>query len=96
MALKSRGVPLYLITEEGSNKDQDLAGEADYCLTLPQAPSKLRPMVAVIPLQLLAFYLGYLKGYDVDHPGGTLRPDLKLQPTGMAGNKIDPKQWAYW
>ncbi|MDR2386504.1 MAG: SIS domain-containing protein, partial [Deltaproteobacteria bacterium] len=76
LELKARKAPLILITEDGPKKDEGLASLADVFLPLPQAPSRLRPMVAVIPLQLLAYYLGRIRGFDVDHPGGTLSPEV--------------------
>jgi glucosamine--fructose-6-phosphate aminotransferase (isomerizing) len=84
--LKTRNAPLILITEDGPMKDQALASMADFFLPLPQVPSPLRPMVAVIPLQLLSYHLGHIRGLDVDHPGGTLHPDIQScgpdSPTG--------------
>jgi glucosamine--fructose-6-phosphate aminotransferase (isomerizing) len=74
--LKRRGVPLVLISDGGPNKDQAIASLADHFLPLPTAPARLRPMIAVIPLQLLACHLGVLKGLDVDRPGGALSPEL--------------------
>ncbi|MDR2301428.1 MAG: SIS domain-containing protein [Deltaproteobacteria bacterium] len=76
LELKSRIAPLILITEDGLKKDKAVESVADITLLLPQVPLRLRPMVSVIPLQLLAYYLGHTRGYDVDHPGGTLQPDL--------------------
>ncbi|MDR2368011.1 MAG: SIS domain-containing protein [Deltaproteobacteria bacterium] len=83
--LKARGAPLILITEDGPKKDQALASIADIFLPLPQVPSRLRPMVAVIPLQLIAYHLGHVRGLDVDHPGGTLQPDVGRQAEGGPG-----------
>jgi glucosamine--fructose-6-phosphate aminotransferase (isomerizing) len=75
--LKSRNAPLILISEDGPKKDEALASIADIFVPLPPSPSRLRPMVAVIPLQLLAYHLGQSQGFDVDRPGGTLRPDVQ-------------------
>jgi glucosamine--fructose-6-phosphate aminotransferase (isomerizing) len=72
-ALKKRDVPLFLISEDGPKKDVALSALADLFLPLPPVPPSIRPMVSVIPLQLLAYHLGLLKGLDVDHPGGLLR-----------------------
>lgn len=90
--LKARNAPLILITEDGPKKDQALASMADTCLPLPQVPSRLRPMVAVIPLQLLAFHLGQARGLDVDHPGGTLQPEIRgLGSEDTAKSQIGPQ-----
>jgi glucosamine--fructose-6-phosphate aminotransferase (isomerizing) len=37
-------------------------------LTVPEADEMLAPMLNVIPLQLLAYYIGTEKGCDVDKP----------------------------
>jgi glucosamine--fructose-6-phosphate aminotransferase (isomerizing) len=70
--LKSRGAPLILITEDGPRKNIALLKTADCAILLPPVPPRLRPLVALIPLQLLACRLGLLRGHDVDHPGGLL------------------------
>ncbi|MDR2353030.1 MAG: SIS domain-containing protein [Deltaproteobacteria bacterium] len=72
MALKSRGVPLFLVTEDGPRKNLELLALADSAIFLPLVPPRLRPQVAIIPLQLLACHLGILKGLDVDNPEGLL------------------------
>jgi len=37
-------------------------------LTLPEVPEIVLPLVSVLPLQLLAYYVADLKGTDVDQP----------------------------
>jgi glutamine---fructose-6-phosphate transaminase (isomerizing) len=37
-------------------------------LTIPEAPSEVLPLLTVLPLQLLAYYVADLKGTDVDQP----------------------------
>jgi glutamine---fructose-6-phosphate transaminase (isomerizing) len=37
-------------------------------LKLPRHPHALSPLVAVIPLQLLAYHIAVLRGCDVDQP----------------------------
>jgi glucosamine--fructose-6-phosphate aminotransferase (isomerizing) len=71
-AFKARGAPLFLITEDGLKKDQALTSMAEGFFPLPAAHPRLRPMVAILPLQLLAYHLGRLKSLDVDNPGGLL------------------------
>ena len=41
---------------------------ADYCIEIPNVPECLTPIVASIPLQLLAYYIAVNKGKDVDQP----------------------------
>jgi glucosamine--fructose-6-phosphate aminotransferase (isomerizing) len=35
---------------------------------VPKVPDALVPLVSVLPLQLLAYYIADLKGTDVDQP----------------------------
>jgi glutamine---fructose-6-phosphate transaminase (isomerizing) len=37
-------------------------------LYLPKAPTLLNPILAVIPLQLLAYHVAVRRGADVDQP----------------------------
>jgi glucosamine--fructose-6-phosphate aminotransferase (isomerizing) len=37
-------------------------------ITVPEADELIAPILNVIPLQLLAYYIGVLKGLDVDKP----------------------------
>ena len=41
---------------------------ADYKFGLPDIDDILMPMIAVVPLQLIAYYTSVLKGNDVDKP----------------------------
>ena len=41
---------------------------ADYCLEIPEVPECLTPIVASVPLQLLAYYIAKYKGRNVDQP----------------------------
>ena len=48
---------------------RDVAGPAcDDLLTLPDVPGPLAPVVAAIPLQLLAYHVAVARGTDVDRP----------------------------
>ena len=59
-----RGVVLAVLTEG----DSELAQEVDECLFLPKAPDYIYPLLATIPLQLLAYYIALDRGCDVDQP----------------------------
>jgi len=37
-------------------------------LWVPPAPDLLQPMLAVVPLQLLAYHIARLRGRDIDQP----------------------------
>ncbi len=41
---------------------------SDDFILIPEADEIVAPMLSVIPLQLLAYYIGVAKGYDVDKP----------------------------
>ena len=59
-----RGVVLAILTEG----DAELAAEVDQALYLPPAPDHIYPLLATIPLQLLAYYIALDRGCDVDQP----------------------------
>jgi len=63
--VKSRGATVVLVCRE----DMDVSGcGVDYPVYLPLARDLLMPLVAVVPLQLIAYYTAVLKDCDVDHP----------------------------
>ena len=51
-----------------SQSDNIIASMADDYLSIPDADELIAPILSVIPLQLLAYYSGVVKGYDVDKP----------------------------
>ena len=62
---KARGGKVVVVATEG---DEQLAGLADHVLWLPPSPWMLGPVLATIPLQLLAYHIAVLRGADVDQP----------------------------
>ena len=48
--------------------DDVISKMADDCIVIPEADELLAPMLNAIPMQLLAYYIGVAKGYDVDKP----------------------------
>jgi glucosamine--fructose-6-phosphate aminotransferase (isomerizing) len=48
--------------------DEVVAQKADHVLFVPHALGPLMPLLAVIPLQLLAYYIALERGCDVDQP----------------------------
>ncbi len=58
------GVVLAVLTEG----DAELRNQVDEVLYLPPAPEHLTPVLATIPLQLLAYHIALLRGCDVDQP----------------------------
>ncbi|MDY7092487.1 MAG: glutamine--fructose-6-phosphate transaminase (isomerizing) [Acidobacteriota bacterium] len=52
-----------------TDRDPDeLAGVADEVIPVPRVPRLLQPVVNVVPLQLLAYFIGVRRGADVDQP----------------------------
>jgi glucosamine--fructose-6-phosphate aminotransferase (isomerizing) len=48
--------------------DDDAARQVDIAIPIPAAPYWLQPLIAAIPLQLLAYQVGVMRGCDVDQP----------------------------
>jgi len=63
--VKSRGASLMGLTTYGNYSMEDLA---DFTVYIPQTDSHFAGSLAVIPLQLLGYYVSVAKGYDVDKP----------------------------
>ena len=59
-----KGKVIAVINED----DEQSLSLADDVIVVPQADEILAPMLSVIPMQLLAYYIGVSKGYDVDKP----------------------------
>ena len=51
-----------------SDGDETAAGLSNDVMIVPEADELLAPLLTVIPLQLLAYYIGVAKGLDVDKP----------------------------
>jgi glucosamine--fructose-6-phosphate aminotransferase (isomerizing) len=63
--IKARGGPVIAVAGEG---DRDVAALADELIPIPDVPDYLQPIIAAIPLQLLAYEIALLCGCDVDKP----------------------------
>lgn len=63
--VKTRGARVLLITQEDSVVPD---GIADDIITIPSVPEFFAPLVAILPLQLFAYYMSVLRGCDVDKP----------------------------
>lgn len=59
-----KGVVIAIITEG----DSQIRKMADYYIEIPEVEDPLSPLVSVIPLQLLSYYIATLRGCDVDQP----------------------------
>ena len=63
--IKARKGPVIAISSPGDERLRELA---DDVIEVPEAPDFLQPIVASIPLQLLAYHIAVLRGCDVDKP----------------------------
>ena len=62
---KARGAAILALVTEG---DREVTEMADHVITLPQTNELLSALLEVVPLQLLAYHIGVLRGCDVDQP----------------------------
>ncbi|MGZ5360526.1 MAG: glutamine--fructose-6-phosphate transaminase (isomerizing) [Solirubrobacterales bacterium] len=63
--VRARGADVVAVASEGSEK---VAGVADQTLFVPAVDWILQPILAVLPLQLLAYYIARLNDLNVDQP----------------------------
>ena len=63
--IKARDGIVIAIATEG---DGEMAAKGDLVISVPPAPEWLQPLLIAVPLQLLAYHLGVLRGADVDQP----------------------------
>src|SRR5215203_1701072 len=63
--VKARGGRVIVLT---SREEPSLAGKIDYEIRIPETIDMLNPVLAAIPLQLLAYYIAAKRGLNVDQP----------------------------
>lgn len=63
--VKARGAYVVAIAQEGHTDIEKFASEVFY---IPKTMDDLAPLLSVIPLQLLAYYVSAARGNDVDKP----------------------------
>ena len=63
--IKARKGKVIAVITEG---DEIIPGMADDVIAVPEADEIIAPMLSVIPMQLLSYYIGVAKGLDVDKP----------------------------
>ena len=59
----TRGAKTLVVTNQKSNKDL-----FDFVIEIPETNSFVSPILSIIPLQLLSYYISKEKGLDVDKP----------------------------
>jgi len=63
--IKARNGPLIALATEGNHR---LASQVDEIIYLPATMEQVFPLLAVVPLQLLAYHIAVARGCDVDKP----------------------------
>jgi glucosamine--fructose-6-phosphate aminotransferase (isomerizing) len=63
--IRARKGQIIAVTNESDGVSPTLANDV---IVVPEADEIIAPMISVIPMQLLAYYIGVAKGYDVDKP----------------------------
>jgi glucosamine--fructose-6-phosphate aminotransferase (isomerizing) len=63
--VRARGAEVIAVATVG---DHDIAKHAEHVLYVPETPELLSPILAVVPLQLLAYYIAKFRGCNVDQP----------------------------
>jgi glucosamine--fructose-6-phosphate aminotransferase (isomerizing) len=57
-----------MVVTVGTEDDRVLAGLSEVFLPIPDAPEVVQPLLAVVPLQLLAYHVARRLGRDIDKP----------------------------
>ncbi|WP_152270514.1 glutamine--fructose-6-phosphate transaminase (isomerizing) [Agriterribacter humi] len=63
--IKARKGKVIAVITEG---DETITEMADDVLPIPEADELIAPIISTIPLQLLSYYIGVARGFDVDKP----------------------------
>ncbi|MGH7504608.1 MAG: SIS domain-containing protein, partial [Longimicrobiales bacterium] len=64
--VKARGGRIIVVATDGNNND--LADLVDHLIPIPWTTDPLTPVLATIPLQLLAYHVAVMRGCNVDMP----------------------------
>jgi glutamine---fructose-6-phosphate transaminase (isomerizing) len=63
--VKTRGGRVIAVVSEGNT---ELSGKVDHLITIPDTIDMLAPVLATVPLQLLAYHIAVMRGCNVDQP----------------------------
>jgi len=63
--IKARNGPVIAVATEGDQHIRDLADDVIY---IPKTLEILTPIISIVPLQLFAYYVSVLRGFDIDKP----------------------------
>jgi glucosamine--fructose-6-phosphate aminotransferase (isomerizing) len=61
----ARGAPVLAVATDG---DREIGRHASQVMSVPAAPETFEPLLAVIPLQALAYHVATRRGCDIDQP----------------------------
>jgi glucosamine--fructose-6-phosphate aminotransferase (isomerizing) len=63
--VRARGADVIAIATEGTPRVHEIS---DLTIEVPRTDWILQPIVAIVPLQLLAYYVARMRGLNVDQP----------------------------
>ncbi|MPN64026.1 Glutamine--fructose-6-phosphate aminotransferase [isomerizing] [bioreactor metagenome] len=64
--VKARGASVILVTNnEEFKEDPEIC---DHLVRIPACPAELSASLSILPMQLLAYYVGVYRGCDIDKP----------------------------
>jgi len=63
--IKARNAKVLAIV---TKDEEEIKKNADFCIEIPEVEEELTPLLSVIPLQLLAYYIAVFRGCNVDQP----------------------------
>ena len=63
--VKSRNAKILSVVTTG---DKDVKSRSDHVIEIPEITESLVPILASVPLQLLAYHIAVMRGCDVDQP----------------------------
>ncbi len=63
--VRARGAHVIAVASEGNT---DIAMHADHVIHIPRVRNELMPLIAVVPLQVMAYHIASLRGLNVDQP----------------------------
>ena len=63
--VKARGAKVILLCKEGAAVDSTIY---DHKIEVPDVDEFIRPIAAIVPLQIFAYYTAVARGCDVDKP----------------------------
>jgi glucosamine--fructose-6-phosphate aminotransferase (isomerizing) len=63
--VKSRNAKIISVVTKG---DKDVKVLSDHVIEIPEVTESLVPILASVPLQLLAYHIAVMRGCDVDQP----------------------------